>query len=72
MAIRIVVGQDTPQKQERRQMKHAKRQAENQLDEALTALTDEWEGATQGQRLQAIRQGVIVALRILRYMVRNA
>jgi len=44
------------------------RKAIKEVNEALTDLTDNWDGLTQAAKLQAVRRGVILALRAVKWL----
>ena len=48
--------------------KRAARLALRELDEALGALTTGWAGATQAARIEAVRRGVVIALKAVRWL----
>ncbi len=47
------------------------RKALKDIDEALADLTDNWDLLTQAQKLNAVKRGVIIALRVVRWLAKK-
>lgn len=47
------------------------RKALKDIDEALTDLTDNWDGLTQAAKLNAVKRGVIICLRAVRWLAKR-
>ena len=44
------------------------RKALKDVNEALTDLTDNWDGLSQAAKLNAVKRGVIIALRVVKWL----
>ena len=68
MANKITVGTGTPVDTQ----KQAARQALAKLDASLDALTTGWNALDAAGKQAALRQGLIVALRIIKHLARSS